>query len=356
MSEMTSRERVRRLIDHEETDRIARRDTIWGATEALWHQQGLPEGVTAAYHFGFEVKAIGADLTPRLPVETLEENDEYITQTTSWGGVRRNHKDRSTTPEVIDTPVKCREDWEKLKPLLQPDAARVNWDAATENYRLWREQGHYVTFSSASGYDNCQSIINSERLLMFMGDDPELVREILVTHSSLVAATLKMMVERGFEFDAVWTFNDMGYRNGPLFSPRMYRQIVMPGEKLIYDTAHALGMQAIMHSCGNIVPLLPHVIEAGVDCWQSMEVKAGVDVRELKEEYGDALAFFGNINVMAMEQDGTAAIEEEIRTKFDAAMPGGGYLYHSDHSIPTDVSFERYQYVMRLVEEYGSYE
>ena len=190
---------------------------------------------------------------------------------------------------------------------------------------------------------------------MLMATEPEWVRDILTTHSRLVAAMMEMMYERGFEFDAVWCSNDMGYRNGLLFSPAMYREIVMPGEKLIYDAAHRFGMQTIMHSCGNIIGLLPDVIEAGVDCWQSMEAKAGVDVRLLKKEYGDQIAFFGNIDVRTMEDPDPAAVEEEIRSKLEAAMPGGGYLFHSDHSIPKDVTFERYRYVMELLDRYGSY-
>jgi len=355
MAAMTSRERVRRLLSHQEADRVAKRDAIWGATEKLWHKQGLPENQSAFDYFGFEIRALGGDLTPRLPTRVLAEDDEYIIETTPWGGVRRNHKDYSTTPEVIDTPVKTPDDWKKLKPLLQPHFTRVDWASARRNYLKWREAGEYIVFSAATGYDNCQSIINSERLLTLMATEPEFIRDILMTHSRLVAETLKMMYAEGFEFDGVWTYNDMGYRNGPLFSPQMYRDIVMPGEKLIYDTAHQLGMQTIMHSCGNIVPLLPAVIEAGVDCWQTLEVKAGVDVRPLKKQYGGKLAFFGNIDVRAIEDPDPRVIENEIKVKLEAAMPGGGYLFHSDHSIPIDVSFQKYQYVMELVEKYGRY-
>jgi uroporphyrinogen decarboxylase len=80
-----------------------------------------------------------------------------------------------------------------------------------------------------------------------------------------------------------------------------------------------------------------------------------MDLRELKPKYGDRIAFFGGINTMLMEEEDDALIEEEIRVKFAAAKPGGGYLYHSDHSIPKDVSFRKYSFVMDCVRRYGAY-
>jgi uroporphyrinogen decarboxylase len=80
-----------------------------------------------------------------------------------------------------------------------------------------------------------------------------------------------------------------------------------------------------------------------------------MDLRELKPKYGDRIAFFGGINTMLMEEEDDSRIEEEIQSKFAVAMKGGGYLYHSDHSIPKDVSFRKYSFVMECVRRYGKY-
>jgi uroporphyrinogen decarboxylase len=101
--------------------------------------------------------------------------------------------------------------------------------------------------------------------------------------------------------------------------------------------------------------LIPSLIEAGFDCLQPLEVKAGMDLRELKPLYGGRIAFFGGINTMLMEDPDDAKIEAEIREKFAVAKQGGGYLYHSDHSIPKDVSFRKYSFVMECVRRYGGY-
>lgn len=97
-------------------------------------------------------------------------------------------------------------------------------------------------------------------------------------------------------------------------------------------------------------------IEAGFSCLQPLEVKAGMDVRELKREYGDRLSFMGGIDVRLMRADDPNLIEKEIKDKFRVARKGGGYIYHSDHSIPHDVSFQQYKRVMELVRKYGRYD
>jgi uroporphyrinogen decarboxylase len=111
----------------------------------------------------------------------------------------------------------------------------------------------------------------------------------------------------------------------------------------------------ILHSDGRILDLAPYFVEAGLDCLNPLEVKAGMDLIQLKGRYGDRLAFMGGIDVRAMAADDPAVIEAEIRTKLQVAKAGGGYIYHSDHSVPNNVSFQQYQRVIELVLKYGSY-
>jgi uroporphyrinogen decarboxylase len=100
--------------------------------------------------------------------------------------------------------------------------------------------------------------------------------------------------------------------------------------------------------------LLPDLIECGLNVLQPLQVQAGMDVRELKPRFGRDLTFWGNISVVKMAGD-AAQCEAEIREKIECAKQGGGYIYHSDHSVPPEVDFRRYQWVMELVERYGRY-
>ncbi len=352
---LTSRERVRLAIAHQEPDRVPVHDSPWPATVTRWRQEGLPEAQDPADLFNFDIRGFGVDLTPRFPIRVVEENDEYIVSTTAHGGKRRNHRDFSTTPEVIESPIKTKDDWPAIKERLRPDFKRLDWASIYANTLRWREEGRYVVLSAGCGYDNLQRYVRSEDLLAFMATDPEFVKEMNDTFADLALASLDLVARERIPLDALWLYNDMAYRNGLLFSPTMYREIIKPADVRLYARAHELGLQTLLHCCGCVKELIPDLIDAGLDCLQPLEVKAGMDLRELKPKFGRDLAFFGGIDVRLMEHPDPAKIEAEIREKFRAAKPGGGYLYHSDHSIPKDVSFERYQLVMRLVSECGRY-
>ncbi|HPP67442.1 MAG TPA: hypothetical protein PKX05_05955, partial [bacterium] len=98
------------------------------------------------------------------------------------------------------------------------------------------------------------------------------------------------------------------------------------------------------------------LIDAGLDCLQPLEVKAQMDLIELKEKFGDRLSFMGGIDSRLMSDPDKTKIEQEVKTKIGVAKKNGGYVYHSDHSIPNIVSFKDYCFVMELVKKYGVYE
>jgi uroporphyrinogen decarboxylase len=104
-----------------------------------------------------------------------------------------------------------------------------------------------------------------------------------------------------------------------------------------------------------VTELIPRFVEDGLDCLQPLEVKAGMDLLDLKRQYGRSLAFMGGIDVRAMADPDPKAIEEEVKAKVSGARKGGGYIYHSDHSVPNNVGFDRYRRVMELVREYGTW-
>jgi uroporphyrinogen decarboxylase len=353
---LTSRERVRMALDHKEPDRVPIQDSIWGATVDRWHDQGLPHHIPVEEYFGFEMVNIGADCTPRFPSKVLERDEEFIVETTPYGGIRKNHRDRSTTPELIDYPIKDKADWyERVRPRLEPSMTRVDWVTARARLERERSEGRFICYSAVSGYDVCQNYIRTDELLLAMITEPEMFKDMVETHATLSIEQAKMMLAEGFEFDGAFLYNDMGYRNGPLFSPDMYRRLIMPSDQRLTEFFHSHGMPVLLHSCGNVKALIPDLIAAGIDCLQPLEVKAGMDVVELKEKHGAELAFMGGIDQRLMSDPNRALIAEEIARKIEVAKQGGGYIYHSDHSVPVDVTFQQYQEVMELVREHAGY-
>jgi len=110
--------------------------------------------------------------------------------------------------------------------------------------------------------------------------------------------------------------------------------------------------KTFIHSCGSVWDLIPDLIETGLDVLQPLQVAAGMDLRELLPRFGEQLVLFGNISAAAMSGP-LDAIEAEIREKLSLGRQQGGYIYHSDHSIPPEVSLGRFQQVIRWVRECG---
>ncbi|MEW6756354.1 MAG: uroporphyrinogen decarboxylase family protein, partial [Candidatus Latescibacterota bacterium] len=102
-------------------------------------------------------------------------------------------------------------------------------------------------------------------------------------------------------------------------------------------------------------PLIPAFLEAGFSCLHPLEVKAGLDVADLKRQYGSRLVCFGNIDVRRLA--GTREeVEDEVHAKVEAGKQDGGYIFHSDHSVPSDVPLENYRFALGVLERCGRYQ
>ena len=112
-------------------------------------------------------------------------------------------------------------------------------------------------------------------------------------------------------------------------------------------------MPVIFHSDGNIRELIPHLIEAGIRAIEPLECDVGMDLVEIKREYGKDIVLFGGINESLFTD--TRKAEKEIKSKFRYLMKGGGYIYHADSPVPENVSFEEYKKILELVKKYGTY-
>lgn len=376
---MNSRERMLAALSHEEGDRIPIADSIWTSTAARWHNEGIPAETTPAQYFGFEIVPFDSDTSPRFAVQVLDETDEYVVLRDFYGGRRRNHKDYSTTPEIIDYPVKTRDDWEQIKERLIPGQDRVDWQGnwparpydegnkflslrcttdsgGLPGCRKAREDGKFIQFEAYVGFDKIQWYVASQQLLIAMLDDPEWVRDMFETDADLAIQQYEIMVAGGFQFDGAHLVNDLGYRNTLLFSPHLYDELLRPTIRRLIHYFRDRGLPVTMHSCGSVYKLIPRFIEDGLSGLDPLETKAAkMDLIELKKEFGDRLTLIGGIDVRQMADPDPSVIEEEIKRKIPFVKRGGGYIYASDHSVPNDVSLKQYKRVMKLVRKYGQY-
>jgi len=356
MAEMTSQERFRRMYEHREADRVPVTDSPWGATIERWQREGMPAGADYAEFFGLDrVAGIGADNSPRYEEKTLEETDEYVIRTSRWGATHKTWKHAASTPEFLDFTVVDRPSWQVAKARMTPDRDRVDWQWLRRNYPLWRRQGRWIAAQFWFGFDVAHAwMVGTERLLTLMAEDPELCVDIFNHYLDVDIALFEMVWDAGYTFDAIVWPDDMGYKHHQFFSLKMYRELLKPIHQRAIDWAHGKGVFAAMHSCGDVNPFVPELIGMGLDCLNPLEVKAGMDPVHLKRTYGDRLALQGGIN--AVLWDDLDAIEAEMRRVVPAMKRGGGYVFSSDHSVPSSVSLGNFRRIVELAKELGSYD
>lgn len=355
MAEMTSRERFGRMYEHKEADRVPMLGGPWGTTLERWRREGMPEDVAFADYFGLDQTAsVGGDISPRFETKTIEETDEYIIVKDSWGTTAKNWKHAASTPHWLDRTIVDRASWEIAKARMVMGRDRIDWDPLKANYKTWREKGLWIQGRLWFGFDVTHArIVGTERLLIMMMDDPELVIDMFNTQLDRSLQLLDMIWDAGHEFDAIAWCDDMGYRNGPFFSVDTYREILKPVHKRAIDWAHEKGIVAHLHSCGDINKLLPDLIDIGLDALNPLEVKAGMDPIHIKKTYGDRLVLHGGLN--AMLWDDIDQIEAEMRRLMPVLKQNGGYIFAEDHSIPDSVSLENYKKIVALGKELGAY-
>ena len=355
MSEITSHERFSRMFEHREADRVPIIDIPWSETIERWHAEGMPEEVGFVEYFGLDrVAEIMVDNSPRYPEKILEENEEYSIFTTPWGATLKKWKHRESTPAFLDFTITDRGSWKEARDRMQPDPERVPWDLLEKNFRIWREQGYWIQTNLWFGFDVVHSwAVGTERLLIAMLEDPEWCVDMFNHYLDVNLALLEMVFERGYEFDSAYWWDDMGYKGSQFFSVDTYREMLKPVHKRAIDWAHSHGMKTHLHSCGNVNPFIPELVEIGLDALNPMEVKAGMDPLAIKQQYGKNLVLHGGVN--AVLWDDPEAIEEEMERVVPALKEGGGYIFSSDHSVPASVGLEDFRRIVKKAKELGAY-
>ena len=283
---MTGIERIGRILKRQPVDRIGVFEHFWGDTQKKWTAEGhIREGEDLNEHFNYDMAICWpfnsvADLD--FQSVTIEEDAETRLMRDGNGALLRRHKLHDTTPEHVDFKVKERQAWKILiKPKLTPDRRRINF----EIYRKARAQAHaqqrFFMWSGVNVFELMHPVCGHEYMLMGMADDPDWIRDMVDTYSRLTLQLQEILfAEEGWP-DGIWFYEDMGFKERPFMSPAMYRELIQPAHRRTCDFAHAHKLPVVMHSCGFVEPLLPGMIEAGIDALQVIEVKAGMNLTRI---------------------------------------------------------------------------
>jgi len=355
MTEMTSHERFKCMFEHRDADRVPIIDGPWAATIERWQREGMPKGASYVDFFGLDkVATISVDNSPRYEVKVVEETDEYRITTSAWGSTAKNWKHAASTPEFLDFTVKGPDSWRDAKARMTPTRDRVNWNLLRANYKNWREQGYWVQAGLWFGFDVTHAwLVGTENMLMAMLDQPEWCKDMFNHYLDVSLALFDMVWDEGYTFDAIRWPDDMGYKQHTFFSVDTYRELLKPAHQRAIEWAHAKGIPAELHSCGDVHTFIPEFIDMGLDGLNPLEVKAGMDPVAIKREYGDQLLLHGGIN--AVLWDDLDTIQQVIREVVPVLKESGGYVFSSDHSVPSSVSLENFRGIVELAKQVGAY-
>ncbi len=165
----------------------------------------------------------------------------------------------------------------------------------------------------------------------------------------------EMLGDYGEGIDIVYMADDYCSQLGPLFSPDMFDEFVMPYLTKMVEVTHGYGKAFLLHVCGAVRPLLPMIVDAGVDMLEPIQVRAvGMEPEGLKRDFGDDLCFYGGVDLQRTLCKGTTAeVAAEVRKLIDVLGRDGGYVLGPGHTyIQIDAPMEN---IMTMYDTADSY-
>lgn len=358
---MTGYERIKATIEHRKTDRIPiALAAPWTHTIERWHREGMPEDADANEFFGIDdvitnIGAFNCYMQKVFEYTVYEETEEYRYFLGGYGDKSKYWKQGEQPMNVLDYSIKTREDWDGCKWALDVSDERVNKNFFA-SAREARAKGHLIALSFIDHYWFSYNILGIENLCIQMATNADFVHDIYQTHTDFTFGMLEKVMKSGFDFDAVYVFSDMGYKAGPFFSPDYYERFLAPYYKRYKKFCTDNGMHFLIHTDGNMNKLLPNFIAGGFELINPVEARAGMDVRQLLPKYGKDITFFGNINADIVARGSDEEIEEEVRSKLEAAKKfGGAFILALDHSTPPTISIEKNRFLIECARKHACY-
>jgi len=270
---MTSRERITKIMNFEVPDRVGMFDWYWPGVLERWKTEGYPEDAGAPVdRYGFdivweryELGCSGKNKDRRqcqryivglmgynggFEHKVLEEDDQTQVVFNAYGMTERHWKgSKSGAPEQIDRLIKTRADWEANKERFLDVTGRIP-DTLAQSTRDMHERGLYLTYWYLEPFELAWRFLGFKETLMMMAADPELISEIFEACADQIIAIYEAAAAGGAEYDANWAGGDIACKTGTLFSPKMYRDLLMPHHKRIFSYFNERGLPTLYHGAG----------------------------------------------------------------------------------------------------------
>jgi uroporphyrinogen decarboxylase len=353
---MTSRERVLTTFDFEEPDRVP----CWlGASpefrEMAQNHLRLPDDESLSVYLGDDFRRVFAQYNgpaESSPTEYLEHPG--ATYRTPFGVERHGYG----YGQPMSHPL-AQATIEQVHEFPWPDP---NWmDASHIRQEAAQWSGQYAILGGdwSPFFHDLIDLLGMESLFLQMFDDPELVDTILGYVVDYYAAVSQSIFDQAADvIDIYFIGNDFGGQTGPLMGEKLFRRFMLPHLKRLVDLGHDYGLKVMMHCCGGFAPLMPSMIEIGLDGLQALQPSTrGMEPAKLKSAFGDKLVLNGCIDTQHVLIQGTPELARKTtRDVLGTMMPGGGYICSPSHDyLLPETSLDNVIALYEAIHEYGSY-
>jgi uroporphyrinogen decarboxylase len=328
----------------------------WPETAERWQHEGYDP--QQPDDFGDDQRWwAGQWFFPNPPFEhkVVEEDDEHVLYVNHEGILMRElkHNPMSSMPQFVKFPVETRAEFRRFwHEHMQSDMAQRMGPDWKEQLRAMRARPQpFVIISDRWGgfFGPLRNLVGVERLCTLFYDDPLFIEEMMDADADFIIAMMSQILDV-VPIDSFSFWEDMAYKTAPLLSPRLARQYMLPRYKRVVEFLAGRGVPFIgLDSDGMMDPLVPVWMDAGLNFLYPFEVQAGMDVLAVRKKYGKQLRLWGGVDKRALAH-GPAAIDAELE-RIRPLIAEGGYIPHTDHSIPPDVSYENFRYYTRRLGE-----
>ena len=294
------------------------------------------------------------EVTERLDLDAVNIRPDYVKTwknddsfTDEWGIERKMTGD--ALPAVINSPIQNIADHASFTfpPLDAPHRFKT-LERALEKYGDHRG----VVLNLRDGFSDMRDLLGYENALVTMLTDKRHYTDLLNRVVEYNIALADLAVKR-YGIQIVATTDDVATGRGPIIKPNVYAEMIFPHFKEVMQGYKSLGLIVIKHSDGDIRSLLDWWLEAGIDCLDPIDPGGGLDMADMKAEYGNRLCLKGNIDCTGNLCNGMPEqVEEEVRICIEK---GGrtGLIVSSSNTIHRGVRPENYQAMLQALRRYG---
>ncbi len=349
---MTSQERVLAAFEFKRPDRIPRFESFWEFTEEWAQQFGPCEDMSDILIW------VPNEGTFPTRSRMMSEQDGWIYSVDHWGRTIRE-KPGTYFVETLEVPIP-----------VGTDPALVHFDPADieERYvkaeseeqtqrNLERDKAKYCVFGKTGGpYLRTTYVRGEEQFLMDIAGDPELARVLVDKMADHLIGIAREQIQRWSLRDTgVWIYDDMAYNRSPMFSPESFEKIFLPAYRRMIKEYKAAGAKyVLLHSDGNIMPILDMLVDAGIDGLNPLEKRAGMDVATIRSRYPNLILTGGMCNTVTLVKGPVERIEKEAKELIDLGRDGGVVI--GTHSISPEIPLEHFAIYDDICHTYGNFE